>query len=153
MTVGALSAAKRLGEVSGWSLTNLHIQKLLYLAHMVYMGESEGEPLVTGHFEAWAFGPVHPPVYHAAKVCADRPVIPSVFHSSSDLDEDDDPAKYLDRIYDEVPLERLVRITHWEQGAWYKHYHPHIRGIVIPNSDILEEYRKRVDAAKAKTDG
>ena len=48
MTVPSLSAAKRLCEKSDWTLTNLHVQKLLYIAHMFYMGENGGDKLVHG---------------------------------------------------------------------------------------------------------
>ena len=155
MTVSALSAAKRLCETSGWSLTNLHIQKLLYIAHMFYMGQNDGEPLVMGHFEAWAFGPVHPTVYHTAKVCEDRPIIPPTFKKVPSLEDDSKKTTFLDDAIKQVPLNRLVAITHWEGGAWAKNYAPHILGIIIPNSDIAEEYKKRVElaaAAKAETE-
>ena len=149
MTVPALAAAKRLGEVSDWSLTNLYIQKLLYLAHMFYMGQKDGEPLLTGHFEAWAFGPVHPKVYHTAKVCESRPVEPKVFHSVESLEKDRSETEYLDKAVEELPLQQLVAITHWEQGAWRKNYVSHLHSVIISNLDILEEYKAREDAAKS----
>lgn len=150
MTVPSLSAAKRLCVKSDWTLTNLHVQKLLYIAHMFYMGKNEGEPLVMGHFEAWAFGPVHPKVYHTAKVCEDRPILSSVFKKITSLEGDSKNIVFLDDAVEQVPLAKLVAITHWKEGAWYKNYAPHIRGIIIPNSDIVEEYEKRVAAAEAK---
>ncbi|RWO77206.1 type II toxin-antitoxin system antitoxin SocA domain-containing protein [Mesorhizobium sp.] len=67
MTLHVLSAAKHLAKQSGWSLSNLELQKILYLAHMFYLGRT-GEPLVSGHFEAWDYGPVHPDLYHRVKV-------------------------------------------------------------------------------------
>ena len=60
MAVSALSAGKRLGKHSGWTLSNLAMQKLLYIAHMYHLGMYDATPLVTGHFEAWDYGPVHP---------------------------------------------------------------------------------------------
>lgn len=38
MTVSVLAAAKRLAQRSNWSLSNLELQNILYLAHMFYMG-------------------------------------------------------------------------------------------------------------------
>jgi len=147
-TVPALSAAKRLGEASDWSLTNLRIQKLLYIAHMFYMGQNNGEPLVTGHFEAWEFGPVHPKVYHIAKVCENRPVDERVFKEYDGLDDGSMEAEYLDNAVKQLPLNKLVAITHWEGGAWHKNYFPGSRSMAIPNHDILEEFRARKDASK-----
>ena len=36
-----LSVAKRLGERSGWTLTNLQMQKMSYIAHNVLLGRDE----------------------------------------------------------------------------------------------------------------
>jgi uncharacterized phage-associated protein len=51
MAVSVASAAKRLCEKTGWTLSNLELQKILYIAHMFHLGET-GQPLVPGHFEA-----------------------------------------------------------------------------------------------------
>ena len=50
----------------GRRITNLALQKLLYFAHGLYLIETKG-PLVTGYFEAWHYGPVHPVAYEAFK--------------------------------------------------------------------------------------
>jgi len=50
----------------GIALSNLKLQKLLYLAHGRLL-TSEGRPLVKGGFEAWAYGPVSRTAYHAFK--------------------------------------------------------------------------------------
>ena len=63
MTTSVLTVAKRLGEQSDWSLSNLAMQKLSYIAHMVHLASFDGEPLVFGNFEAWDLGPVHPQLY------------------------------------------------------------------------------------------
>ena len=59
MAASILAVAKRLCERSGWSLTNLALQKLCYIAHMIHLSMHDGKPMVSGHFEAWDFGPVH----------------------------------------------------------------------------------------------
>lgn len=43
---------------------HVKLQKLLYFAHGFYLNRF-GQPLVSGHFEAWKHGPVHPAVYRA----------------------------------------------------------------------------------------
>lgn len=145
MAVFVLSAAKRLGETSGWVLTNLQMQKMCYLAHMFYMGDNSGDPLVKGQFEAWAWGPVHPTLYHAVKHFNSDPIQSSAFTQFPNLQTEPLRAKYLDAAFEQLPLHRLVAITHWSEGAWRKNYRPNERGIVISNSDILEEYQKRKD--------
>jgi len=43
----------------GWKITNLALQKLLYFAHGIHLTKTK-EPLVSGYFEAWQYGPVQP---------------------------------------------------------------------------------------------
>src|SRR5205814_7409199 len=135
---------KRLGERSGWSLSNLEMQKLLYLAHMFYLGHT-GEPLVDGHFEAWDYGPVHPVLYHRAKIFGSAPV-ENIFNAVADLtgprEEIEILDKFVERLSHAVPG-KLVAITHWDEGAWAKHYQPGGRHVVIPNEDIRQEYLDR----------
>ncbi|CAN7575203.1 type VI toxin-antitoxin system SocA family antitoxin [Neorhizobium sp. LjRoot104] len=47
-------------------LSNLVLQKLLYFAHGIYLVRTK-TPLVSGYFEAWQYGPVHPAAYKAFK--------------------------------------------------------------------------------------
>ena len=64
MGVTAMQAAKRACEASGWKLSNLQLQKILYLSQMVYAGKYNGARLIDDHdFDAWDYGPVLPAVY------------------------------------------------------------------------------------------
>ena len=84
MAISVLSAAKHMGQFSAWTLTHLELQKLLYLSHMIYLG-SHGKPLISGSFEAWAYGPVHPDLYHKAKIFGSDPVENIIFHDCPDV--------------------------------------------------------------------
>lgn len=53
-------------KARGIKVTNLALQKLLYFAHGIYLTQRK-QPLVSGYFEAWQYGPVHPAVYRAFK--------------------------------------------------------------------------------------
>jgi uncharacterized phage-associated protein len=55
-----------LAAAGGIRIGHIKLQKLLYFAHGIHLNET-GEPLVSGHFEAWKWGPVHPAVYQAFK--------------------------------------------------------------------------------------
>ncbi len=139
-----LVAAKTALEASDWALSNLPLNKILYLAHMISLGKY-GVPLVSENFEAWDYGPVLPTVYHEAKVFGSDPIrdiffgVPSAEPASEARDL---IASVVDATKNKTPGE-LVAFTHWENGAWAKYYRPGVRGIVIPNDDILEEYRER----------
>lgn len=142
MTISILSAAKRLGERSNWALSNLALQKLSYLSHMFFMGRHAGTPLVHGHFEAWDYGPVHPDLYHRAKMFGSSPVREFIFLGVEDASGPE--RDVLDEAYDalgSVRAGKLVNATHRPGGAWETNYRPGVMGIIIPNSDILAEYK------------
>lgn len=144
--ISALSAAKTLCELRDWSISNLTIHKILYFAHMLSLGRSSGDkPLVSSGFEAWDKGPVSPQVYHVAKVFGSNPV-GNVFHTvrSAQQGDDLDVLKEVAEILRDKKPGELIAITHWSDGAWAKNYVPQVRGIKIPDADILDEYRLRV---------
>ncbi|MBF9050661.1 DUF4065 domain-containing protein [Roseobacter sp. HKCCD9010] len=141
MAINVQAAARHMSQRSGWTLSNLQLQKLIYLAHMFYLGRTGGDPLVNGHFEAWDYGPVHPELYHRAKVFGAHPV-KDVFSPHPSVAGTPE-AELLDEAYDALGSTRpgqLVNATHREGGAWAINYIPGTRRIPIPNTDILAEY-------------
>src|SRR5258708_18352847 len=54
-------------------LWHIALQKLLYFAHGIYLIETK-RPLVSGYFEAWQYGPVHPAAYSAFKRAGKHPI-------------------------------------------------------------------------------
>ena len=149
MTVSVLSAAKRLGETSGWTLTNLHMQKMCYIAHMFHLG-NEDRPLVDGNFEAWEYGPVHPVLYNKLKRFGPNPVSRAPFLLQQNMPKGHSGIKYLDSAVRQLQRNRLVAIAHWEKGAWAKNYDPDWKNIVISNDDIVEEFQERKLHARKK---
>lgn len=148
MTISVFDAAKRLCEKSGWSLTNLELQKLIYLAHMFHLGHHK-EPLIKEHFEAWDYGPVQPALYHHIKVYGSSKV-KSMFHLGNQIDDDGTEAKILDKVCAQLsskPARWLVAVTHWQEGAWAKHYNSKSLGKIIPNDDVMKEYIDRENNA------
>ena len=146
--ISVFSGARRLGEKSGWSLTHYHMQKLLYLAHMFYMGNTD-EPLVDGYFEAWEFGPVHPQLHHHLKWYGSDPIPPEAL-AFARPDENEADRKFLDAVVEQVPKEDLLAITHWEEGAWAKYYEQGAKGILLTNAAIADEYKKRAELADGR---
>lgn len=57
----------------GVNITNLALQKLLYFAHGIFLNETK-RPLVSGYFEAWQYGPVHPAAYKAFRSAGSEPI-------------------------------------------------------------------------------
>lgn len=146
--VSARAAARRFCERSDWTLTNLELQKMLYLAHMQYMGQTNGSRLMDETFEAWDYGPVSPEVYWYVRDFGRAP-IKNIFHGVETISGP--IATYLDNAYDALSKRtssQLVGITHWKDGAWARIYRPGARGIPIPDDEILAEYRRRKAAGQ-----
>lgn len=146
MPVGALSAARYICQRGNWAVTNLALQKILYLAHMVHLGRT-GARLVDTDFEAWDYGPVNREVYRTARMFGDRPIqdvffVPSTITGSA---EEQTLGEACDFLLSKRPSE-LVAMTHWQNGAWAKNYVPGVRAIPIPDADIIAEYHARTAA-------
>lgn len=139
------SAARYICEQSGWTVSNLRLQKLMYLAQMIYMGRTNGDRLFSGEFQAWDYGPVEPSLYHKAKAFGAAPVR-DVFFDAKTFNEESPRKKVLDDVCDrflKYSAGDLVEITHADSGAWAKYYIPRARSIVIPDEAILGEYLDR----------
>jgi uncharacterized phage-associated protein len=111
----------------------------MYLAQMFHLGK-KGTRLISGDFEAWAYGPVLPQVYSQARIFGGGP-IREIFGAAPVVDLE--RGKLLDEAYDQLgslSAGRLVSITHWKDGAWAKYYQANVRGIKIPDTAIIHEY-------------
>lgn len=142
------SVCRYICEKGDWKVSNLQLQKVLYLAQMVYMGLNDGRKLADGFFEAWDYGPVEPSVYRKVRMFGSG-AIRDVFHEARGFKVDDPRRTLLDDVCSDLLKMRpgeLVEITHWKDGAWAKHYEPGIRGIPIPDADIAAEYHDRIQA-------
>ena len=144
MAIDVLRAAKHLCKMSKWTLTNLELQKIIYLCHMEFLAEKD-EPLVEGEFQAWDYGPVHLVLYHRLKRFGTDSIPKSAFKNIEDLD----PNKHKDEIiiltegaesFPHPSGSKLMAITHREGGAWEKLYEHGVKNIVITDDYILKEY-------------
>ena len=149
MTISALSAATTACEASGWRLSNLELQKLLFLSHRTFMGRNDAEPIVNEGFEAWDYGPVIPELYRivwpfgAGRIDALPPV-----RRRRSRDEHHVIREVVDHFSGRT-AGQLVDLTHSPGGAWDRCYVPGRRHTPIPNEYILQEYRRLVDARRS----
>lgn len=141
MSISPFEALKTLCSITGWNLTNLQIQKILYIMHMFYLGRT-GEPLINEYFEVWDYGPVIPSLYKKISCFGADPVW-DIFSSIKPLKQ----GPQYELIKELAPQLagadewRLVRLTHQKGSAWEKYYVPGARGIRISNDDIIQEYQ------------
>ena len=110
------------------TVSNLTMQKLLYFAHGTSLMQGRGK-LVSGYFEAWQFGPVHPAVYRAFKSHGRNPIttramsqdpvtgVPRQIAAVDDVDVEDQLLLVL-KSYGVMTPGRLVDISHAKDSAW-----------------------------------
>jgi len=139
------SVCKVICEQGDWKVTNLQLQKILYMVQMYYMGGHQGARLVDADFEAWDYGPVEPTLYRKARMFGASP-LQDVFYNARPFKTSDERLTFISEACEQLlPLRpgELVDITHWSDGAWAKNYVPRVKGIVIPDEDIVAEYHAR----------
>lgn len=117
-----------IAERKGRPASNLELQKLLYFAHGRFLIACR-RPLVTGYFEAWQHGPVHPAVYRAFKGAGARPIgfraekVDLVTGECSVIPAPDsqEVREHLDFVmffYARLTARQLVEISHAPLGPW-----------------------------------
>lgn len=140
MTISTKAAARKICELGGWNVTNLQLNKILYLANMVFMGNNQGEPLISGNFEAWDYGPVNTEIYHEAKKYGSKPIRMGFFTNENitGTPEEAELARACAALLSKTSGQ-LVGFTHRKGGAWARNYRPNTRGLIIPNHHIYQE--------------
>ncbi|NKD44995.1 MULTISPECIES: Panacea domain-containing protein [Haematospirillum] len=142
MAISTYAAARTVCEASHWSVSNLRIQKIIYLASMAFMSRTGG-PLVFEPFEAWDYGPVLPDLYSTLKMYGARPVRYG-FYRTAPLEAETREGRELEQACAfllKQPPSRLIDFTQREDGAWARNYIPGKRAAIIPNDHIIEEGR------------
>lgn len=139
----------------GIRITNLALQKLLYFAHGIFLVETK-KPFVSGYFEAWQYGPVHPSAYRAFKSAGSDPIEframcqDLVTGQLTDLPELNSPvvrrhAIHVLTSYGPLSPGRLVDIAHAKGSPW--HYIANkgrtsvAFGLRIPDNVIAERFK------------
>ncbi|WP_059244465.1 type VI toxin-antitoxin system SocA family antitoxin [Brucella vulpis] len=140
---------------SGIQVTNLALQKLLYFAHSIFLIEAK-RPLVSGYFEAWQYGPVHPTAYSAFKTVGGSPIdfratgknVMTGERIVLDLPEDLTVRRHLARImssYGQLSPGRLVDISHAKGAPWDfivdKGRTSVALGLRIPDAVIIDRFK------------
>lgn len=139
----------QIAKDKGISLSNLQLQKLVYIAHGYLLGWKL-TPLIQEPVEAWTYGPVIAPIYHEFKDYGDRKIEvgPPVV---TELDNDEDAcaviASVLD-LYGRMDAMSLVNLTHqtntpWDE-AWNKQGGRNYYSYSIDNELIKNHFRKAI---------
>lgn len=126
-------------ENVGIYISPLKLQKLLYLNFVAHL-QNGGDEIDFMVFEAWAYGPVIPDIYHFYKDLGSNMInrLVSMDGKMYHLRSDEIARDTISR-YGRLHGYQLIDITHKKDGAWWKAY---IKGRneKIENTDIRAEF-------------
>lgn len=153
MTISCLQGGQAIAQLSGGTKTNLEIQKILYFANMLYIGENGVDnPLIEKKFSTWRYGPAVDKLYGVIKdyrggcvpLEAFVGIAPIMNDDQSPVEGHEKEVEIIKRAYDRFggySAYKLVQISHWRKGAWRVSLD---RGQEeIENELILDEFHAR----------
>ncbi|GBR56461.1 hypothetical protein GCM10007872_20200 [Gluconobacter sphaericus NBRC 12467] len=138
----SFALARAMCEARDWGISNLALQKSIYIADMVHMGR-HGTPITSEKFEAWDYGPVLPSVYGRARIFGNSPV-EDIFPDVGRLEgEALSVVREVAAFVSKFTPGQLVNMTHSPEGAWAKYYKPGYMHLFIPKEAEADEFRRR----------
>ena len=132
-------------RASGHGLTNMQLQKLVYIA-FGYYAAFFNERMFNDAIQAWNFGPVIPNLYHQLKKYGLNEVKETI-QTDSKIPEDSPEMKVIDGVwegYSEYDAKELSDLTHQEGTPWSAVWEQGQKNIEIPLHLIRSHYEKLV---------
>lgn len=149
MAVTSLAVANKFLELareSGYSLTNMQLQKLVFFAHGYHLA-LEDTPLYSEETKAWQFGPVIPNLYkHLQKY--GRSEVSEPIPTDGEV-SDEEQINVIGAVWDAYKgydAWRLSDISHREGSPWEKVWSS-AQFAEIDNDNVKQYYRKLLDRA------
>ena len=153
-----------IAQAAGQSVDPMKLQKLVYFAHGWHLGFGQGA-LSIENAEAWRWGPVFPDLYHAVKRWGSgsiRTPIHVVDFDGTELgwnaprmsEQDVLGCQIVQRVWEvywKMSGPALSQLTHEKGGPWHQIWSqvPGVRGMVIPDKIIEEDFRRKIEANAA----
>ena len=135
------AVAKKLCEAREWNVSNLELQKMLYIAQVLHLGIFDHH-LFRGTFEAWDYGPVFPDVYHKFKIFGNKPIQKWAFPEIKEECSEEEVRfiNEVSKLLSELRPFQLVSLTHRKGSAWENVYIPGAKNIYISEDSMKQEY-------------
>ncbi len=152
MAYSAISVANsllELAEAEGESLTNMKLQKLVYLVHG-YGFALLGHGVFPDKVEAWQYGPVIPKLYDKLREFGRGPVTCKIFSTDDPIVEGTDEHEVVTGVwkaFSKFSAAKLVGITHKIGSPWQQVWTGNKEE--IPVSIIQEYYQNSLDGSPA----
>lgn len=123
-------------------VTQLHVQKLMYLFEAFYMCVKNVDSLYECNFNAWAFGPVSIPLYKAYKSFGNANIVLTEEEKKkgSKIDQlKKDIFKKIYEIFGELTASQLVNLTHKEGSPWYNKWMENNQEMVYGEDSYIDK--------------
>ncbi|MEM7550076.1 MAG: type II toxin-antitoxin system antitoxin SocA domain-containing protein [Bacteroidota bacterium] len=131
------------GNEIGDPITQMKIQKLVYIAHGWYLSLTD-KPLIRAKVQAWKFGPVIPEIYQALKKYGNDPVPVSITNESINDQEIVDFLNIIWDLYGKYSASFLSNLTHQKSSPWdltaQRYGYDVPPNMIIDNEDIKHHY-------------
>ena len=133
------------------SVSNLKLQKLVYIAHGFHLGLYK-EPLSKVSAQTWQYGPVFPQLYRKLRKYGAGEV--ADFVDSDDwISKESREAKLIKKVWDSYKHHsagRLMARTHKEGTPWDKVWKEHGNNAEIPDFLIGQHFEELIHSAEEK---
>lgn len=143
--LSVFDVAKTVCDLSGWNLTHLKLQKILYILQMFHIGKYKN-PLFSSEFEAWNYGPVEPRLYKRLLGAGAENLDKLIFVFDDFIPKDNAKYPFINELANKLLKKSssfLINYTHDDRSAWvrvFKHGKKHLK---ISNEEIKAEYDRR----------
>lgn len=152
----SFDSANRVGYIYDWDITNLRIQNLLYISHVVALGMYNKKLISNEKFNASVYGPILPSVYQRLSVRGSSNIKSSHLLSGFFRKNRMNPSSknypvnkdellginIIDNVckaLSEKKQYELISLTHRKGGSWYETVLRSSIGCDIKEEDILNE--------------
>ena len=155
-TLSAIEVANEIIRVSrekGKSISNMKLQKLLYLAQGIHLALKSDTPLFSDPVEAWKYGPVIPSVYHKFKIYFSGDIPADHPFTGGTVPLDAEQKKLIGRVvelYGDLSAISLSNFTHLPESPWSAVYNADTFSAEIPPPAIATYFRDWIEKAKQK---
>lgn len=137
------NAFLKLAENEGVSLTNMQLQKLVYISFGFYVAVFN-ERMFDDEIQAWNFGPVIPNLYHALKKFGAGEVT-SLIDIEGNIEDNSPEMKIIETVwgsYKNFDTIQLSNLTHQDGTPWSAVWEQSKREAKIPLDLIRSHYQR-----------
>ena len=143
----------RVAHETGKTISNMKLQKLLYLAQGIHLALKNDTPLFVDPIEAWKYGPVVPSVYHKFKIYFSGDIPANHPFMGGSVAFDDEQKKLVRRVvelYGGLTAISLSNFTHLPESPWDSIYNADTFSAEIPVQSISTYFKDWIAKAKQK---